>query len=1680
MADKENALGTKTIIAIVAVIVLLFIASISVGIFLADKGSSEAVDGNQVADVNQNTDANNTNTESPKNDDNNANNENKQNENIQAENNNQTGENNTTPDNTTTEPNTGAQNNVTTPNNNGTVANNNANNNGTTNNVTNNVTANNGNVNNNATNNTEITTGTDVNEVGETTVTRVEEEEKLVSKDFWDWWTPASVLASTASAVSDTIVPTTPDFTVEKFATTETGKNVVYAGENITYTIKVTNNGEKDLNNIEITDKIPENTTFVSFDDIFNISKGTEIFGRNNEVVGVKWIVSVPGHKENEDANSVFVRFTVNVNKMMLVEMDDGEIAEVPTTGIIANTAIANGQESNEEKTAIITSNKTSEITRDGQKVEVAKIGDEIKYTIKVTNTGDVDGITTISDNVPVGTILKENSAEGAIISENNTKLEWKNITVPAGESVSKTFIVIANNFDDLTENKITNVATVGGKETDETEDPIAIDITVSKVWDDANNQDGYRPEKIKINLIADEEISQTVEIVPDEQGNWLYTFENLPKFDNNGNKITYKVREDDVPKGYEPQYIPSENGFTIINSHTPELVNETGRIEVSKVWNDANNQDGYRPEKIEVNLLVNGKVKTTVEVKADEQGNWSYTFEDLPKFENGKEIVYTVTENVVKNYTTEITGSVEDGFVITNAHTPELVNETGKIEVSKVWNDSNDQDGYRPEKIEINLLANGKVKTTVEVKADEQGNWSYTFEDLPKFENGKEIVYTVTENVVKNYTTEITGSVEDGFVITNTHTPELVNETGRIEVSKVWNDANNQDGYRPEKIEVNLLANGKVKTTVEVKADEQGNWSYTFEDLPKFENGKEIVYTVTENVVESYKTEITGSVAGGFVITNTLNELSNNNLELNKNVVEKQEDGTFKIIEQNQLKNKVYKVGDIVWYSITVKNTGDETASRTVTDTIPTGIKFISVSDSSLTPTFDANTQTVTWKVRNLNKDESRTIYIKGEVTEDAIKGNASEEITIGVDWWKTDNTITTDSKLIKLFIRLDGNIIANDQHQGQDDDEYTPCVGTMLATKELTSVELVGTKTVPTTLEEYAKLNSDIFAKVEKGTDIETIAKNINALKQKVWNEKTQKYETLTFDPETQMIVCYVLKSEEDAYHIDAVIRPREEKQINLYEIENVAVSKEITSSVTINVGETIELVNTIVKKDWKDKDAIKNKPSVTVQLYANKITKGQPVVLNADNNWEYKWTKLHKYDSNNNLITYTVKEIKVGNENVNNNETSDYYTDQFIDDAGVIHLVNTYKNITINKKVLMSTETETKETKLDVMFILDVSGSMNWQISENDSTIKAKAMVDATNQAITEIMNKNEYNRVGVVMFSDGASKVLELGRYSPIQDNNSTDNTTIKEFFKYNYNYGYGTITTNVTNLDKQISKSIYGGTYTQAGIALGADMLVKSTDTTGRTPVMILLTDGEPTYGNSKYYNNMIKTDRNGRVSVSESNLGNGSNTSGDIGYYTILTANYYKKLVNDNYKKQTNLDDVALMYTIGIGLTDDFNNAVLEPNSKKVNKCNNNGDKNAEKLYQNLTSKDNPYKNNYNYANDSWTGKMDSATLSNILKDTVTNIPHYGDPELVEKTTNINKDVVKVELSNIDDDKNIIIKLDGAEESLTIDDLITRGIVEKTNSKYYINLKASLFDEAKIIYITYYELKTNA
>ena len=358
------------------------------------------------------------------------------------------------------------------------------------------------------------------------------------------------------------------------------------------------------------------------------------------------------------------------------------------------------------------------------------------------------------------------------------------------------------------------------------------IEVSGTKVWNDANNQDGKRPDTIKLNLYADgvKVKDKEAKIIKNDDNTWSWTFANLPKYSEKNLKdlqeIKYTVDEDSVP-----EYTTEISGNTITNTHTPEFTSVKG----TKTWKDADNQDGKRPESITVRLFADGKEVTNKEVKAAD--NWSYSFDNLPKYSAGKKVIYTVSEDAVEGYTTEV-----NGYDIINTHAPELTSVKG----TKTWKDADDQDGKRPESITVRLLADGKEVSNKEVKAAD--NWSYSFENLPKYSAGKKIVYTVSEDTVEGYTTEI-----NGYDIINTHTPELTSVKG----TKTWKDADDQDGKRPESITVRLLADGKEVSNKEVKAAD--NWSYSFENLPKYSAGKKVIYTVSEDAVEGYTTEVNG-----------------------------------------------------------------------------------------------------------------------------------------------------------------------------------------------------------------------------------------------------------------------------------------------------------------------------------------------------------------------------------------------------------------------------------------------------------------------------------------------------------------------------------------------------------------------------------------------------------------------------------------------------------------------------------------------------------------------------------------------------------------------------------------------------------------------------------------------------
>ena len=253
--------------------------------------------------------------------------------------------------------------------------------------------------------------------------------------------------------------------------------------------------------------------------------------------------------------------------------------------------------------------------------------------------------------------------------------------------------------------------------------------------------------------VIADDTNEQVGTITTDENGTGTIT---------GLIKQAYTVQEIQAPTGYvlseEPIKISKED-FGNDLAISREVVNKKEKTSISgqKTWNDNDNHDGKRPSKITVNLLANGSKVASKEVKPDAEGNWLYQFDNLDVVDDaGNLIAYTVSEEPVAGYETSV-----EGTNITNSRTPEVT----EVAVKKVWDDAENKDGLRPEKVTVRLLADGQEVAVKEITATD--NWQASFTDLPVYKEGKKIAYTITEDPVAGYTARI-----DGFTVTNRHRP--------------------------------------------------------------------------------------------------------------------------------------------------------------------------------------------------------------------------------------------------------------------------------------------------------------------------------------------------------------------------------------------------------------------------------------------------------------------------------------------------------------------------------------------------------------------------------------------------------------------------------------------------------------------------------------------------------------------------------------------------------------------------------------------------------------------------------------------------------------------------------------------------------------------------------------------
>ena len=451
------------------------------------------------------------------------------------------------------------------------------------------------------------------------------------------------------------------------------------------------------------------------------------------------------------------------------------------------------------------------------------------KYTIVETNTGQtIDGVTYDSLEVKV-TVEVTDDGEGNLTA---------NVTYPADKEFNNSYGA------SKTPATLAVKKTLTGRELKADE----FEFTLT-------DQDGNVKETVKNDKDGNVKFSA---LEFDKAGTFTYKIAEkagtATGITYDTKTITATVTVTDNGKGGLEATVAYDDEKAFENTYTPAKT----EVPVKKVWKDANNQDGKRPTSVTVKLLADGQdTGKTLELNA--ANNWAGSFTNLDADKGGTPIKYTVVEVTVTGYTSDVTGDAASGFTITNSYSPETVD----VKATKNWDDANNQDGKRPTKITINLLADGQKVDSKEVQAAADGTWTVEFTKLAKYKAGKKITYTVTEEKVSEYESSITD-----FNITNKYTPKAID----YKVTKVWNDANNQDGKRPESVTVQLFKSvdgskpvaveGKKLTLTAKDKTDANTWVASFTNLPQYEAGKEITYSIKEvDVPAGYKASVTGQV---------------------------------------------------------------------------------------------------------------------------------------------------------------------------------------------------------------------------------------------------------------------------------------------------------------------------------------------------------------------------------------------------------------------------------------------------------------------------------------------------------------------------------------------------------------------------------------------------------------------------------------------------------------------------------------------------------------------------------------------------------------------------------------------------------------------------------------------------
>lgn len=259
--------------------------------------------------------------------------------------------------------------------------------------------------------------------------------------------------------------------------------------------------------------------------------------------------------------------------------------------------------------------------------------------------------------------------------------------------------------------------------------------------------------------------------------------------------------------KEYGQEEVSGEEfNFTVANIHAGANITGTvqGELKIFKVVEGTKNPiEGvsFLVEKVDGSIIKDGK--TSLEITTNADG-----IADVKNLSVGKYIVKEVSapswiafdplSAPMLEFEVKITDTQGFMFEVSNSL------KTMSIPVEKKWI------GSKQEQVFIHLYANEKEIETIVL--NEQNQWKSVFTNLPVYDvdTGKEISYTIKEDVIDGYHSTITGSMNEGFVVTNKQMKESEKEDDNHQ------DIEKEDGNLNEDIQENIKEDGNLNEDIQ------------------------------------------------------------------------------------------------------------------------------------------------------------------------------------------------------------------------------------------------------------------------------------------------------------------------------------------------------------------------------------------------------------------------------------------------------------------------------------------------------------------------------------------------------------------------------------------------------------------------------------------------------------------------------------------------------------------------------------------------------------------------------------------------------------------------------------------------------------------------------------------------